>query len=109
VSRGIGHWKVEVKNESESLEDNRLMDGSKLFVEKGRPLKEGETKINFFFFDPQLKRFKEYFEELFELNIDEKITMPVLRETLAKKLKEDKNIDINPERIYMFLLSDNLV
>jgi hypothetical protein len=99
VSRGMGHWRVEVKNESESLEDNRLMDGSKLLVEKGSPLREGETKINFYFFDPQLKRFKEAFEELFEMNIDETIAMSALRENLAKRMKEDKNIEVNPEHI----------
>lgn len=90
-----------MKNESESLEDNRLMDGSKLLVEKGRPLKEGETKVNFYFFDPLLKRFKDSFEELFEMNIDETVAMSTLRESLAKRMKEDKNIEISPERIFV--------
>jgi len=99
VSRGMGHWRVEVKNESESLEENRLTDGAKLLIEKGRPLKEGETKMNFFFFDPLLKRNKEPFEDLFEMNVDETISMPALREIIAKRMKEDKNIEISPENL----------
>jgi len=97
VSRGSFSWKFELKNESETLEDCRLMDGSKLIVEKGKPMKEGETKIHFHLFDPYLKRGTESMVPLFEIPVEEDVPLPDLKVFLSKQLKELKNIEIDPK------------
>jgi len=97
VSRGNISWKFELKNESETLEDCRLIDGSKLIVEKGKPMKEGETKLHFHLFDPFLKRGQEYMEDLFEIPIQEEIQIADLKVFLAQQLKELKNIEMDPK------------
>jgi hypothetical protein len=63
-------------------------------------LKEGETKLNFVLFDPQLKRAKEYVEgkirfisrsnisELFEMAVNEEMSIEELTNLLSAKLKE---------------------
>lgn len=54
ISRGHVNWKYELKNEESTLEDLFLSDGFKIYVEKGKPMKEGQVKINFVLFQPQV-------------------------------------------------------
>jgi hypothetical protein len=45
VSRENLKVKLELKNMTATLEECRLMDGTKLVIERGAPLKEGEHKV----------------------------------------------------------------
>lgn len=99
ISRGNIHYRVELKNENETIEDCRLTDGSKLFLEKGKPMKEGETKIAFSLFDPENRRSKDYLMELFEIPVSEQILIGDLKVILAARLKEEKQIEIDPKNM----------
>jgi hypothetical protein len=99
LSRGTPTWKTELKNDSETLEEHRLMDGSRIFIEKGKPMKEGETKVSLVFFDPYNKRSKETFVDLFDTIVNDDIKISDWKAQLAVKIKEEKNIDIPPNRM----------
>jgi len=99
VFRGSSTWRTELRNDNDSLDDCKLFDGCKLYIEKGTPLKDGETPVKFMYFDPETKRFKEHLTDLFEINIQEKMQIDALRELLAEKLKEAKQIDIPPSHL----------
>eukprot|EP01114_Cavostelium_apophysatum_P008676 TRINITY_DN2135_c0_g1_i3.p1 TRINITY_DN2135_c0_g1~~TRINITY_DN2135_c0_g1_i3.p1 ORF type:complete len:1106 (+),score=339.91 TRINITY_DN2135_c0_g1_i3:161-3478(+) len=86
-----------VRDEEETLE--KLPSGAKLLVEKGRHLKLGEVLVTFFLFDPENKRGSEHFVELFDMGIDEDVRLTDVLVLLAKRLKDEKNIDINPEHM----------
>jgi len=99
VSRGSVHWKFELKSDDETLDQCRLTDGARLFVEKGKPMKEGETKIEFYLFDPDLKKTKDYVEPLYEIPIDENTKIWDIKVMLANKLKEDGKGEHDPKKL----------
>lgn len=99
VSRGTMNWKIEVKNEKETLEECKISEYSKLIIEKGKPLKEGESILKFHLFDPLNKRGKEAFEEVFESSVTEEMTIVDLKQKLVQQLKSEKNIEIEPKKL----------
>jgi len=59
--------------------------GQKVIIEKGKPMKNGETRINFVLFDPFNKRSKDHVMKLFEIPIMEQIRVGELKVLLSEK------------------------
>jgi len=100
VSRGYTTWKTELRNEDESMDDHKIFENSKVFIEKGQPMKEGQLKLEIVLFDPYLKRQsekKEPVEEIFSTIADESNTVGEFKIQLSKKFKDDKLIDFDPK------------
>lgn len=53
VSRGTTNWKWELKDTAISLDSHFVTDGSEIFIDKGRPMKPGEYKVNIHLYDPK--------------------------------------------------------
>ena len=94
ISRGSYSWKQELINDQQTLEDNNISDSSKIYVEKGKPMKEGEVKIQFTLFKPE--KLGAGFEDLFEMLVPDTMTIKQLKQDLSVKLKNEKQIDIPP-------------
>jgi len=96
--KGYINWKTEYRNDDESLDDQKVYDNVKLFIEKGKPMKEGEIKIEMMIFDPYMQRQgdkKEPIEDLFFVVADENTLIYDFKVQMSKKLKEEKSIDID--------------
>jgi len=100
VMRGHEKYATELKNEKETLKECYIWNG-RVVIEKGRPMRHGETKISFFIYEPNPADEKkgEILEELFEIPIPEDMLIREMKETLSVKLKEEKKIEINPNNM----------
>jgi hypothetical protein len=92
VKRSSGTHLYELITESDSLADCNIRDGMALTIEKGRPLKEGESNYQFEFFD--LSKDAENFVDLFEIPVHEEILIADLKKLIAPMLVE-KNIQVS--------------
>jgi hypothetical protein len=76
VLKGSKHSRFELKNEKKTLEEYGLTHGTKLTIQKGKPLRRGETLIKFVFFNLRLAHLQESFcEPLFELLLPEDMSV----------------------------------
>jgi len=98
--RGHEKYATELKNEKETLKECYIWNG-RVVIEKGRPMRHGETKISFFLYDPNPLDEKkgELLEELFEIPIPEDMLIREMKELLSTKIKEEKKIEISPNHM----------
>jgi hypothetical protein len=75
------------------------VDGMKIVIEKGKPLRRGETMIKFMWFRPDKASDGELLEELFDAPIPEDMLVRDVKLEVSHKLKQDKNIELAPEHI----------
>eukprot|EP01130_Rhizamoeba_saxonica_P000691 TRINITY_DN1062_c0_g1_i1.p1 TRINITY_DN1062_c0_g1~~TRINITY_DN1062_c0_g1_i1.p1 ORF type:complete len:1244 (+),score=371.90 TRINITY_DN1062_c0_g1_i1:66-3797(+) len=52
VMKGSVHYKVELRDENKSLGDFHIMNATRLYIEKGSPLRSGELPLKVVAFDP---------------------------------------------------------
>lgn len=89
VSRVNYHSVTELRDgSSDSLYDYHIMDGSKLFLEEGTPLQDGQVKIKFWYFDLSKQTRQEQFAELFEYPVQETATIAEIKKELLGRINE---------------------
>lgn len=98
VLKGSKVYRTELRNERDTLRECNLVDGMKIVIEKGKPLRRGETMIKFVWFRPDKAADGELLEELFDAPIPEDMLVRDVKVEVSHKLKE-KNIDLAPEHI----------
>eukprot|EP01130_Rhizamoeba_saxonica_P016185 TRINITY_DN7432_c0_g1_i1.p1 TRINITY_DN7432_c0_g1~~TRINITY_DN7432_c0_g1_i1.p1 ORF type:complete len:1286 (-),score=382.09 TRINITY_DN7432_c0_g1_i1:31-3888(-) len=74
VMKGSINYKVELRNEEQTLQQYNLLDGARLYIEKGSPLRSGEVPMKIVAFDPNNEEGK-YFKSLFEFVLRGDITI----------------------------------
>jgi ubiquitin C-terminal hydrolase len=99
VLKGSKVYRTELRNERETLRECNLVDGMKIVIEKGKPLRRGETMIKFMWFRPDKASDGELLEELFDAPIPEDMLVRDVKLEVSHKLKQDKNIELAPEHI----------
>lgn len=88
IFRGTTHWKQEIFQEKQTLEDSYVSDGTRLFLEKGKALKDGEIRVTFLLFRPE--KLANAWDDLFEFPVHDSWNVQRLKEELSKKFVADK-------------------
>jgi len=92
IKRGNSPHLYELINDTESLNDVSVRDGMSLTIEKGKPLKEGETNFAFELFD--ISKDSENFSDLFELPVHEDALVSDVKQAIFPLLHQ-KGIAVN--------------
>jgi len=90
----LNRWHNTVFSNCEFKIDSETLMCTSVYVERGRPSKEGEVNINFLWFDPMGIKYKEP-QEIFKLQVQENINVLDLKKFFAEKLKEEKDIEVD--------------
>jgi len=99
VVRGPKNYRHELKNEQDTLKEYGLIDGTRLCIRKGKPLRRGETPVKFVLFKPNADA--QEMEKLFEMDIPESMLVSDIKVDVAKKMKEEKNLVVDPNHLRM--------
>eukprot|EP01111_Echinosteliopsis_oligospora_P010032 TRINITY_DN3043_c0_g1_i2.p1 TRINITY_DN3043_c0_g1~~TRINITY_DN3043_c0_g1_i2.p1 ORF type:complete len:670 (+),score=195.16 TRINITY_DN3043_c0_g1_i2:1959-3968(+) len=97
IKRGV-HSHMELVTEEDSLADLHVKDQSQLIIEKGRPLKEGETVYTLNLVD-LTKSDTQTFGDLFDITLHEQRLVSDVKKEIAQRLQAEKSITINPEHM----------
>lgn len=92
IKRGSAPHLYELINESESLSDVSVRDGTPLTIEKGKPLKEGEANYTFEFMD--LTKDADNFTEMFEVPVHEDMLISDVKQMILPLLQQ-KGINVS--------------
>jgi ubiquitin C-terminal hydrolase len=86
IKRGSAPHLYELVNDSESLSDVSVRDGMPLTIEKGKPLKEGESNYVFEYLD--LTKDADNFTELFEIPVHDDMLVSDVKQMILPLLQQ---------------------
>jgi len=96
-------YKSELRNEEEKLTECFMYNNTKLAVERGKPLRQGEIPCKWILYDLE----KETKDELFELALPGKFTVAEVKVELIKHWKELQAIEHPKEKKKEIILPDD--
>ncbi len=103
VLRGHDSWATELKSDTDTLDAMNVMDGGRLTVERGRPSRPNEVKISVFLYQPLLPldmpppadQKEDRLEPLFDMAVDETLSISALKALLAAEIKAQKQLELH--------------
>ncbi len=116
IVRSSSWSNTELRNLDEPLDEVGLQDNTMILIEQvrlaptflapfltpsfqGRPQQPGEIKLSWQWYEPEANGKEETLETCFDMVINENAPISEVKAQLCKKLKEEKKIDITPDRL----------